>query len=662
MICASDFGTPWRCRLALAGLLWSANVSVALASSPARGPADLFVQVENPAAWQSALAPLGLQATREPSRFRILVGDSPAARQEGIIPSAELTRVASVIDERDTSLEIIWESAIELTAYSVPEKASVFAREKWTGAPLLAGWRTPEGGLLWAATNPGPRGYDHFPYLLQALVDLGLRPPLRGSRLWSFFDYSYRTRVDLGYMARRWREAGISALHVSAWHFHEPHPERDRYVEEIITACHREGVLVYAWLELPHVSENFWQQNPQCREKTATLQDAQLDWRKLVNLTDPECFDLATAGVKQLLSRFDWDGVNVAEMYFESLHGPSNPQRFTPMNDWVRRGYAQRTGIDPLRLFQPDTTEFWNTNREAWLRFAGYRAQLALDLQKRLLELVRATAPELDLVVTQIDDRFDTRMREYLGVDAGALLALAGQFDFTLAIEDPATLWDLGAERYAQIAERYAPLVDDPKRLAVDINIVERYQQTYPTRKQVGIELFQLVYTAVETFSRVLLYFEHSISRPDWDLLPFAAGGARARWMESSLEVVSRRPVGVAWSGPVEVDGRPWPASDGMTVWLPAGAHFVAPGTDFPSPRLLYLNGDLIAARILPGAIEFEYVSSSRAIALVNQQPRRVTIDGAALDSPAVEAQSHWALRLPRGRHTARIETGGLIR
>lgn len=643
----------------LIGLFWT--LCPASASAPLHGSVDLFVQVENPAAWQLVLAPLGLQATREASRFRILVGDAAEARLHGVLSGEKPARVASVIEERDPSLEIIWEPVAELPVYSLPERATVFTREKWTGAPLAAGWRTSEGGLLWVATEPGPRGYDRFPYLLQALVDLGLKPPLRGSRLWSFFDYSYRTRVDLAYMARRWREAGIAAVHVSAWHFHEPDQERDRYLEDLITASHREGVLVYAWLEWPHVSEAFWQHNPKCREKTAVLQDAQLDWRKLVNLADPQCFDLAAAGIKAMLSRFDWDGVNVAEMYFESLHGPANPQRFTPMNEWVRRDYEQQAGLDPLLFFQPHAAEVWSANPAAWSRFVDYRAHLALALQTRLFRLVRTAVPELDLVVTQIDDRFDTRMREYLGADAGALLALADSFDFTLAIEDPATLWDLGPSRYPQIAARYTSDGVDPKRLAVDINIVERYQQTYPTRKQVGVELFQLVHLASEAFSRVLLYFEHSIARADWELLPFAAGDALVRWNENSLEVVSPRPVGVAWNGPALVDGRPWPVSGETAVWLPSGKHFIAPGVDFPSPRLLYLNADLIDARSLPRGLDFEYASSSRAIALVNERPQRVVVDGLPFDAPALVADRHWAVLLPRGRHIARIETSGLI-
>ena len=84
------------------------------------------------------------------------------------------------------------------------------------------------------------------------------KPPFRSERLWAFFDSSYRSRVDLDYFAARWRAAGIAALHVAAWHYWERDPQSDEYLRQLIDACHRHGIAVYAWLELPHVSEKFW--------------------------------------------------------------------------------------------------------------------------------------------------------------------------------------------------------------------------------------------------------------------------------------------------------------------------------------------------------------------------------------------------------------------
>src|SRR5207237_6637529 len=203
----------------------------------------------------------------------------------------------------------------------------------------------------------------------------------RSGRLWAFFDYSYRMRVDVDYFAARWRSAGIGALHVAAWHFYEADPERDRYLNALIAACHRKGILVYAWLELPHVSEKFWNDHPEWREKTAVLQDAQLDWRKLMNLTNRDCFQAVSQGVKTLVERFDWDGVNLAELYFESLEGAANAARFTPMNNDVRVQFQLLRGFDPLELFPP------GKSTPAQLRsFLDYRADLTRRQQEEWIE------------------------------------------------------------------------------------------------------------------------------------------------------------------------------------------------------------------------------------------------------------------------------------
>jgi len=221
----------------------------------------------------------------------ILEGASPLAASFGFRATTQHISVQSVEDLRAPQLRIIWEKPVEVPVFEVsvvgsPNAARIFTRERHEKAPLVAGFRRGSGAVLWVAAPPGPHGYDHFPYLPQALADLGLTAPFRSARLWAFFDSSYRARVDLDYFAPRWRQAGIAALHVAAWHYWEPDPQADEYLRRLIDACHRNAIQVYAWVELPHVSERFWEQHPEWREKTALLQDAQLDWRKLMNLTN----------------------------------------------------------------------------------------------------------------------------------------------------------------------------------------------------------------------------------------------------------------------------------------------------------------------------------------------------------------------------------------
>ncbi len=627
---------------------------------------------EDPGAWPAILSSIGLQprpaglarvfvaragaaASAEWSArvaggdILILEGESSLAEFFGFrrTPGPDNVKVQSLTDVHRPALPIIWEKGLELPKYEIPAPARVFVRERWTGAPLVAGFRRGSGAVLWVAVPPGARGYERFPYLLAALCDLGLEPPFRSTRLWAFFDSAYRSRVDLDYFAARWRTSGIAALHVAAWHFFESDPARDAYLNTLIAACHRQGILVYAWLELPHVSEKFWNDHPEWREKTAILQDAQLDWRKLMNLANPDCGRVVAGGVASLLRRFDWDGVNLAELYFESLEGMANPARFTPMNDDVRAEFRARSGYDPLDFFrQPH-----GPRSPAPAVFLDYRAALAARIEQRFLaelESIRRDRPGLDIVLTHVDDRFDTGIRDAIGADAARVLPLLDSHSFTFLIEDPATVWNLGPQRYAAIASRYRALTPHNDRLAIDINIVDRYQDVYPTKQQTGIELFQLVHQATASFARVALYFENSLLPPDLPLLPSAAAATtRIDTIGPKTVVDSSAGFGLPWKGPATVDGQLWPALNNETVWLPAGPHSVEPATQAAPLRVVHFNGELRSARVLSdSAIEFSYRSSSRAIAIFDRIPSMLNIDGQPANSP-----SALAVLLPRGQH-----------
>jgi hypothetical protein len=594
----------------------------------------------------------------EQGAILVLEGESPLAASFGFRPSAEPHLIVqSVEDLRMPALRIIWEKTLDLPVFQIPSSARVFARERWRKAPLIAGYRSGSGAVLWVAAPPGPHGYERFPYIPQALTDLGLEPPFRSARLWAFFDSAYRLRADPDYLASRWRAAGIGALHVAAWHYWERDSDSDAYLRRLIEACHRNAILVYAWFELPHVSEKFWDQHPEWREKTALLQDAQLDWRKLINLTNRSAFTAVSGGVRDLVAGFDWDGVNLAELYFESLEGVDNPARLTPMNDDVRAEFRKGAGLDPLALFDANSLQHWTKNPQGLKQFLDFRAELARRQQAEWIaqiDTIRKSKPHLDLALTHIDDRFDPSIREKLGADASRVLPLLGQHDFTLLIEDPATIWNLGPQRYPQIAARYSGLTSAHDKLAIDVNIVERYQDVYPTKQQTGAELFALVHIAASAFPRVALYFENSILTPDLPLLASAASTvSRVEPAGGGLLVRSARGVGVPWKGPALVDGKLWPMTDGATVWLPPGTHSIEAAAQAPELRVLDFNGDLKSASAAKGGgLEFIYQSSARAIAIVDRTPKSLAIDGV----PSILQMLGNALLLPKGQHLIQLD------
>jgi hypothetical protein len=127
----------------------------------------------------------------------ILEGESSLAELFGFRPGAGFVKVGSLTDVHRPALAIVWEKGLELPLFDLPAGATVFARERWSGTPMMVGLRRGAGAVLWVATTPGEHGYERFPYVLQALADLGMQRPFSSARLWAFFDSGYRARVDL---------------------------------------------------------------------------------------------------------------------------------------------------------------------------------------------------------------------------------------------------------------------------------------------------------------------------------------------------------------------------------------------------------------------------------------------------------------------------------
>ena len=554
-----------------------------------------------------------------PARLTVLEGGSPEATKHGFHPGKTALRVRGVTDAFDPKLQIVWQHQAEIPVYSIPPQARVFTRERWTGAPLAAGWAEAGKVYFWTATPIGEQGFERYPYLLQAIVSLGLQPQARARDLWAFFDASYRLRADPDFLAAMWRRGGIAGLHITAWQFWEPDPQRDAWLKALIEACHNQAILVYAWIEFPHVSEQFWQDHPEWREKTASGQDAHLDWRKLMNLADEDCDRAIHAELDALVSRFDWDGINLGELYFESLEGYLNPARFTPFHPGVRRQFESSFGFDPAELYDNASPRHHLKTATPMRRFLEYRAGLARSLQVkwmgRLVEYRRAK-PGLDIVLTHIDDRFDETMRDKLGADAAALIPETERLEATFLIEDPATVWHLGPSRYTEIARRYAPLARRPELLAIDLNIVERYQDVYPTRQQTGGELALLIRRAAEAFPRVALYFENSIAEPDWALVSAAAAaGVELKAHErGAVEVKAARPVYLPWAGCAEVGGLRWPVGGEDSILLPAGRSVVKPCAGEAARPVEDLNAVLLGVDKTAGGWRIRYESRSRAI------------------------------------------------
>lgn len=517
-------------------------------------------------------------------------------------------------------------------------------------------------------------GLSHYPYFAKYLQEtFGINTPLRGARLETYFDPSYRTGADLNRLAIQWRKSGIRTVYVAAWIFYPNYTFKYR---DLIEACHRHGVSVYAWLQLPMVTPKFWQEHPEWRERTASGGDGQVGWRYTMNLQNPDCWRAAMSWTKRMLSSYDWDGVNVAELHFDAdFKDYLRPDRFIPMSNEVRADFRRKAGFDPQQLFVSDSPYYHRVNQSGLQKFLRYRENLVTRWHEAVLtelEPLRSSRG-WEVIVTAYDSLHMGYVRPAFGVDTRRIVDLMKKFNFTLQVEDPAYFWMKPPERYQRFAETYSKLIKDRRRLMFDINVMNDRDVAgtfLPCATATGTELARTVLAAAagSGSGRVALYSEHTIPVQDWQFLRIALASA------SSVDL-SRHNWRVNGSGQVLVtpaenreyylDGKLWPAVSEDGVLAPSGRHSISterPWHHFLDPqtmpaRMLSVSGDLIDARVMPTGLVFRYRSPGRNIVVFNRRPREILIDGRKSQFTTIENAGAWSVAFPGGEHWVAVVT-----
>ena len=388
------------------------------------------------------------------------------------------------------------------------------------------------GALLWSLPRLDQGlGVRRLPYLPQVLHERwGLDAQAERHDLDLYVDPDLLTgRAALQERLRQWKQDGMRRVYLAAWKENQTRGYRYDYAG-FVKAAHAAGIEVYAWLAWPNVTLGFWK-HPDCREITALGQPARIFWREHVALELPRCFDLAWAATSKLLSRAPFDGVNVAELYFESpVAGRADPSTYTPMHPELRRAFALQNGFDPVSLFQEGSVLSSNTavNTAAWATWTLYRETLLTELHAKLLRRLQTVPAGKRLMTTLIDNRLDpalsTPLGQHIGLNVGAVLALRGATPFAVQIEDPYLFWASDPARYARLPGLYPKV--ETCGLLLYINVVDR--NTWPrglvTRRLGGFEFAQAVSAAGTKGASVVLYAASTVLDANLSWARFALG------------------------------------------------------------------------------------------------------------------------------------------
>lgn len=599
------------------------------------------------------LATRAVAALRRGARL-VMAGPSDAATQVGLSFGPDKVDVTGERYVASPDLKVTWTHPRTTWAVHDPRRDYVAATTPDGRNPLAITGSVGAGSFLWMAVGAGTGAAERFPLLPLMLRDLlGVGPsPLWRQGIDLYVDPGSLGGANPAALADRWLTEGVRRVYIAAWEFgfKSGNAPYDAYID----AAHTRGIAAYAWLEPPVVSDPFYAAHPECHEKTATGRDAVGDWRKLIALEDPACFTLAVTAYDQVLSAHDWDGVDIAELYFEApLSGPDRPALYTPMSAWVRSDFKARHGFDPADIFNPRSKRYRGRSTASLKVFTTYRRNLVTDLHRRLIAAVPGRLP---VVVTTIDDKLAPDTARNVGVDVTALRRLAASAPFQIQYEDPFTVWTQGPRRYDIIHDLY------PTGTVFDVNDVVR-PGGRPTSVPTGSELLVTVAAASGRTGELALYAEGTIPRLDGQWLAGAVAAQASAVPDPSFPTVGEvvhvtSPFTVRVPGPpgtrsATVDGKPWPLVDGKgRVLVTAGRHVVA-FSPWPARDLAVrsCSCEITVARTDGPTILVYYTAPSRAWLVLDRAPTRVTIDGHPLPVRSAP-QGGVAVELPAGGHT----------
>ena len=604
------------------------------------------------------------------------------AEELGIHFSTAQLRIRSIRDRSYPDEPIDWPYFEPMFKLNVERVDEVFCQDAASDAPVVIGMSVGKGKVLFFGSRFDPvsqEGYSRYPYLLDYVKRyFRLGPLVRRENLETFFDPGLRANYSIEDLVKLWVRAGIRRIHVAGWH---EYPKYTYDYARLIRLAHANGILVYAWLEPPQVSLKFWLNHPEWRERNYKGDNIQPSWRYPIALTDPVCVDTMTAFYRKLLFSFDWDGVNIAELYFEAGRGLDEPLKYTPMHPSAVREVRRKFGIDLLTIFDENSPWYWKSNPTVQTTLTEYRISKLDEIYERLLREFSdyaRTRPGFQIIVTAMDSYGSPELREHIGVDMSHILGLQKRFGFSLQVEDAERLWSTDPRRYVDIGTRYEHLIGDSSKLLLDLNIIDLSGSTrkpgavtpFPTLKQTGTESFQLIHAAAVGAPRFTFYAEQTVNPQDLSFFASAAAhGIRYRRSGNYYSIEAAHSFSIRFPKEIAhilLDGMLVSASRDNLFFIPSGMHTVNvnPGTmgafstSQLQPRVLSATADVADLSYSMRDAKFTYTSDEHMLVSFSNEPTQVLLDGQQYTFTAFKGNDCFTIQLPQGRHEVRITTG----
>jgi len=505
----------------------------------------------------------------------------------------------------------------------------------------------------------GPGGPYRFPFLLDLIErEFNLTPALRSPELEIYFDPGSREDIPLEELVKNWRKNGVRAVYAAAWHDYAKYTFEYGYLADLL---HRNGIMAYAWMDLPEVSDKFWHEHPQWREKTAAGTDAEMDaeigWKQYMDFANDTARAGAYNALKRILLLAPWDGAVLTGRMFAGTSPDDSLKHITPFNAGFRARYKADKGYDPLAIFDAKAPQYHGKSGKAWSEFAAYRDSVEIALLSDALDFLKKQRPlqkpGAEIVVTRPFDDAGDRERAWRKSLA------AGDARVRLQASPPRAALD--ADALDRMLAAWRDSLPDWKPM-VELHFDLHKPASGITPQLCGVELMDLVARAAQAGTRLTLRTEDYIYDTDFRDLAYAAGSrahARLAPVAWDLDSPGRSTLELDYAAnpEVKVDGELWPAYDHGRLIVPEGRHRIEACSRLAAwkafllapARIVGFNGGIEEARTTLQGVRLRYDSPVPAALALDMAPVSATLDGLPFPlAPAAAPQGKGGKPAPR--------------
>ncbi len=587
----------------------------------------------------------------------ITSGYSPLSDALGIEKTEQMIQVKKPQDLSYPDLEIIWPESVEFQVFEAPGEAEYIYQDSQTRKPLMVSVPRGKGKFLYSGLlfdTESTQGITRYPHFLTHMFrTLEVFPLLRGRGTEVFFNPAEREEIAVEDLVRFWKRSGVTLIHAASWHIY---PEWTYDYEQLIHLAHNNSMLVYAWLEPPLVHQIFWQDNPEWREKNAQGETPEETWRFPIALGDCSARKGALKEWKRILEEYQWDGVTVNRLGFESTF-PPDPKTMTPFHPSVRQQFKEQKGFDPVELFNQSSPYFWETNPSALNQYLDFRRALSEEYLESLLlmlqELREQQKRTIELILT-----YDARRKDP-GISFSKLQKIKSSHQ---------ALWQYIPEFEKQWTA--PPLGFDLIQLNVSPPNHDSFIPGVTTFYPTGSALYKELQDLLHDNQRFIIYSENSLYEVDTQMMPFVLSAESSlRWRRDQLQIQSKTGGEFSLAGektlPLYLDGKLAGSFYKNRLIVPSGKHVLEirsgpTGLLKPlksSTRVVDFSGKLNKIEVKWRGISVDYEAERGSFLVITDKPSIILLNGKKQDLFIEEGPRGWTLYLPPGRATAEVIT-----